>query len=84
LQEADAADVGQEVLRAVASGIGHFHYDRERGTFRAWLLQITRNKLNRFFTGQYRDAQPANDTAIARLAAASLPVVVFLIFPKIS
>jgi RNA polymerase sigma-70 factor (ECF subfamily) len=66
LQEADAADVGQEVLRAVASGIGHFHYDPERGTFRAWLLQITRNKLNRFFTRRYRDAQPAGDTAIAR------------------
>jgi RNA polymerase sigma-70 factor, ECF subfamily len=45
LQETDAADIGQEVFRAVARRIGDFHHDRERGSFRGWLRTITRNKL---------------------------------------
>jgi RNA polymerase sigma-70 factor (ECF subfamily) len=45
LQDTDAADVGQEVFRAVARAIGRFHHDRDRGSFRGWLRTITRNKL---------------------------------------
>jgi RNA polymerase sigma-70 factor (ECF subfamily) len=45
LQPADAADVGQEVFRAVARKLGDFHRDREGDTFRGWLRTITRNKL---------------------------------------
>jgi RNA polymerase sigma-70 factor (ECF subfamily) len=45
LQEADAADVGQEVFRAVARGVGEFRHDREGDSLRAWLRVITRNKV---------------------------------------
>jgi RNA polymerase sigma-70 factor (ECF subfamily) len=44
LQDADAADVGQEVFRTVAARIDTFHRIRE-GSLRAWLWKITKNKL---------------------------------------
>jgi len=45
IQEADAADLTQEVLRSVANSVGKFDYDRTRGSFRSWLFAVTRNKL---------------------------------------
>jgi RNA polymerase sigma-70 factor (ECF subfamily) len=45
LQPADAADVGQEVFRAVARKIGDFRRDRPGDSFRGWLRVITQNKL---------------------------------------
>jgi len=48
LQEADAADVGQEVFRSVALAIGTYHHDQKGDTFRGWLRTITRNKVRDF------------------------------------
>ncbi|HKB40951.1 MAG TPA: sigma-70 family RNA polymerase sigma factor [Gemmataceae bacterium] len=45
LQEADAADVRQEVLQAVDRAIDGFRRDRPGDTFRGWLKTITRNKV---------------------------------------
>ncbi len=45
LQDADAADVAQETLQAVARAIGGLEYDRGKGRFRGWLLTITRRNL---------------------------------------
>lgn len=45
LQDADAADLAQEVLQAVAKSAERFDYDVQKGSFRGWLLTITRNKL---------------------------------------
>src|SRR3954471_10952390 len=45
LQDADAADLMQDVMRSVTTAIGQLDYDRNRGTFRGWLFTITRNKL---------------------------------------
>lgn len=47
LQDADASDLVQDVLRSVAAASGRFVYDPERGSFRGWLLAITRNALRR-------------------------------------
>jgi RNA polymerase sigma-70 factor (ECF subfamily) len=44
LQEADAADVGQEVFRAVAAGLPNFRHDPQ-GSFRGWLKTITKSKI---------------------------------------
>jgi RNA polymerase sigma-70 factor (ECF subfamily) len=46
LQDADAADLCQEVLRAVAGAIGRLDYDPGRGSFRNWLFTIVRRKLS--------------------------------------
>jgi hypothetical protein len=48
LQEADAADLTQEVLRLVATAMPRFDYSPTRGGFRAWLLHITKNRLRTF------------------------------------
>ena len=45
LQAEDAADVVQEVFRAVVAHIGHFRRDRPGDTFRGWLWTVTHSKL---------------------------------------
>ena len=45
LQDADAADLTQDVLRAVAAAADRFAYDPARGAFRSWLFTVTRTKL---------------------------------------
>jgi RNA polymerase sigma-70 factor, ECF subfamily len=45
LQDADAADVRQEVFLAVARKIEDFHRDQAGDTFRGWLRRITQSKL---------------------------------------
>jgi RNA polymerase sigma-70 factor (ECF subfamily) len=75
LQEADAADVVQEVLGQVARSIRDFDYSPERGRFRDWLGKVTRGKMVRFFerlrpaaTGE--SAQEALDQAASTCADA--------------
>jgi RNA polymerase sigma factor (sigma-70 family) len=45
LQDADAADLTQEVLAAVSQGIRRFDYDPRRGSFRGWLFTVVVNKV---------------------------------------
>jgi RNA polymerase sigma factor (sigma-70 family) len=45
LQDADAADLSQEVFRAVSLGMSQFEYDPGRGLFRNWLFTVVRRKL---------------------------------------
>lgn len=67
LQDADAADLGQEVMRAVAGAIARFDYDPERGTFRSWLYTIARNKLNSFFKKDARREKGSGRTTVLNL-----------------
>lgn len=62
LQDADAADVAQDVLSQVARSIRGFEYDPARGRFRDWLGTLTRHRLARFFARRPRpDAVPDLD-----------------------
>jgi RNA polymerase sigma-70 factor (ECF subfamily) len=56
LQDADAADLTQDVFLAIARSAGRWHYDPRRGSFRAWLYGVTRNHLAKFL--QRRGTQP--------------------------
>jgi RNA polymerase sigma-70 factor (ECF subfamily) len=56
LQDADAADVTQDVLRAVHGAFRRGDYDPNRGRFRAWLITIVRNKLRDFAASRARRA----------------------------
>ncbi len=48
LQDADAADLTQDVLGEVCRAIRSFEYEPARGRFRDWLLVITRRRSARF------------------------------------
>ncbi|MFO1500435.1 MAG: sigma-70 family RNA polymerase sigma factor [Verrucomicrobiota bacterium] len=67
LQEADAADVSQEIMKAVAQAMRKFEYDRGKGTFRSWLLTVTRSKLNNFFASRARHPQGTGETTVHAL-----------------
>ena len=62
LQDADAADLFQEVLRRVSNAIGKLDYEKQKGGFRAWLYTITRNCLKTHFEKQQRVVPTANNT----------------------
>lgn len=63
LQDSDASDLVQEVMRSVGMAIGRLDYAKEKGGFRAWLFTITHNKLSTFFEKRKRTGPTANDTA---------------------
>src|SRR5205085_2176746 len=64
LQDADAADLMQEVLRSVASTVHRLDYDPGRGTFRGWLFTVTRNKVFNFMEGRSRHVQGSGDARV--------------------
>ncbi len=63
LQDADAADVTQDVLHSVSRSIGRLDYDPARGSFRAWLFTVTRNKICDRRARQRRCTVGTGDTA---------------------
>lgn len=74
LQDADAADLTQEVLRAVSKSIGRLDYDPSRGSFRAWLFAVVRSKMSDLLAARTRQPQGSGDTdANHRLAEAPAP-----------
>lgn len=63
LQDADAADVVQDVFRRVGTAIRRLDYDKAKGGFRAWLFTITRNRLYTHFEKRKKSGATGNDTA---------------------
>jgi len=61
LQDADAADLTQDVLRTVAGAIGRFEYDPSRGSFRGWLFTVVRNLLRNFLASRKRHLQGSGE-----------------------
>ena len=72
VQDADAREVTQEVLLAVAGSIDRWEADPGRGTFRGWLTTITRNLVVNFLIKQARHPRGGGDTDFQR-AIAELP-----------
>jgi RNA polymerase sigma-70 factor (ECF subfamily) len=74
LQDADAADLTQEVFLAVARAAGRWHYDPRRGSFRGWLYAVTRKKIARFLQGRRHQPVGSGDSgAHQRLAEEPSP-----------
>jgi RNA polymerase sigma-70 factor (ECF subfamily) len=67
LQDADAADLCQDVLAAVAGAIGRLEYDPARGAFRNWLFTVVRRKLLNWRAAQGIRPQGSGDTDMLRL-----------------
>ena len=62
LQDADAADLTQDVMREVAGAIGRFDYDPAVGRFRNWLFVIARRQLSQRIRRFERNATGGDDT----------------------
>jgi RNA polymerase sigma factor (sigma-70 family) len=70
LQDADAADLMQDVLRSVARNAHRMEYDPGKGTFRGWLYTVTRNKIYNFLSaGRLRPKGTGDTDAHERLDA---------------
>jgi RNA polymerase sigma-70 factor (ECF subfamily) len=67
LQDADAADLCQDVLRAVAGAVGRLDYDPARGTFHSWLLTIVRHRLWKWQAAGQRGPRAIGDREVRRL-----------------
>src|SRR5262245_28698186 len=67
LQDADAADLCQDVLGAVAGAVGRLEYDPAKGAFRNWLFTIVRRKPSNWRKRQKGRPHSANDTATHKL-----------------
>jgi RNA polymerase sigma-70 factor (ECF subfamily) len=61
LQEADAGDLTQEVLRAVAATAARLEYDPRKGWFRSWLYTVARNKLHDLVAARRRQCPGSGD-----------------------
>jgi RNA polymerase sigma factor (sigma-70 family) len=69
LQDADAVDLVQDVLRSVAGAISRLEYDPARGKFRAWLFTIVKNRLRNTLKVQARRESGSGDSAVAEQLA---------------
>ena len=66
IQDADAREVTQEVLLAVAGSIDRWEADPNRGTFRGWLTTIARNLVVNLLIKQSRHPRGSGDSDIRR------------------
>jgi RNA polymerase sigma-70 factor (ECF subfamily) len=67
LQTADAADLTQEVFRAVAGAIGRYDPDPARGSFRGWLFRIARNLMINLLASRRIRTQASGDSDVRDL-----------------
>lgn len=67
LQDADAGDLSQEVISAVAVAVGRLDYDPKRGTFRNWLLTVVQRKLSNWRRAQRNRPRASGDSDTHRL-----------------
>jgi RNA polymerase sigma factor (sigma-70 family) len=73
LQDADAADLTQDVLRSVAGAVGRFRYEPGRASFRGWLFTVVRNRLSNFQRARRRGRTMTGPAAEQALSAAAAP-----------
>lgn len=68
LQQEDANDLTQEVLTVIVRELPKFRHDERPGSFRAWLRQITVNRLRDFWRAKrYRPMATGDSDFVHRL-----------------
>ncbi|MEM9479113.1 MAG: sigma-70 family RNA polymerase sigma factor [Verrucomicrobiota bacterium] len=70
LNQADAEDMTQEVMKNVSRAIGDFEYRAGQAKFRSWLFQITRNRISTFYQKKKSKNRELEGTTIMELAQA--------------
>jgi len=71
LQQSDAEDVRQMVLLNLARQLKSFEYRPDRGRFRSYLGQVTRNAIHRYFRRPRLDTHGLETDVVADLATGS-------------
>ena len=66
LQDADAADLTQDVLGKVLRAAPQFVYDPARGSFRGWLFIVARNEIRKVKSGRRREMQGSGTDEVQR------------------
>src|SRR5262249_33275518 len=66
-QDADAADLAQEVFRAVAAAIDRWDPDPSKGSFRGWLFRIARNLMINALARRRHQELGTGDSDVNRL-----------------
>lgn len=74
LDEASAQDVVQDTIITVAREMPGFRYDRSQGSFKGWLLLITKRRIadalrKRYRAGEVSRADPEDPLVAAEIAA---------------
>ena len=69
LQDADARELAQEVMIAVAGAIDRWEPDPARSTFRTWLYRVARNTLVNHLQRQNRREQATGDSRMQQMLA---------------
>ena len=64
LQDADAADLTQDVLRSVSGAFRRGAFDAKLGSFRSWLFTVVLNRLRDLMSSPKRRERGAGDTAM--------------------
>lgn len=67
LQDADAADTAQEVLRTVSARMPTFDYDRDAGKFRNWLLTVARSRTADLVERHRKEGNGTGDSRVEDL-----------------
>jgi RNA polymerase sigma-70 factor (ECF subfamily) len=67
LQDADAADLSQDVLGTVAGAVGRLDYDPAKGAFRNWLFTVVHGKLASWRAAPANRARGSGDTGTHQL-----------------
>jgi RNA polymerase sigma factor (sigma-70 family) len=60
LSDTEAQDVVQDTVISVARRIGDFRYDPAKGSFKRWLLLITRRRIHDHLRRRYRSVKVAD------------------------
>jgi RNA polymerase sigma-70 factor (ECF subfamily) len=69
MQEADALDVAQDVLVAVAADIRRFEHRGHNGSFRGWLFAIVRNRAADYWRRERRHPRGSGESDVKQLLA---------------
>lgn len=72
-QDADAADLTQEVLKTVMRTAPSFVYDPQRGSFRGWLLTVARNQVRKWLNASRRHPPSGGEEGQRLLEAQAAP-----------
>lgn len=73
-QDADARDLCQDVLRAVAGAIERWDPDPARGSFRGWLFRIARNLMLNYLVAQRKHPATTSESNLHLMLEAQLAI----------